>query len=479
VKDKKMPKVTASVSTEPKIQPCEAAIKQSVGRITCYWEDSHIEISVSDIKSSGPDIEGVYSVYHRNGEKEPSKWITGVKMNFVTAGARKTLAGDLDNASKRFAQTVPYDWNSIVEQLARTVVDSERRHNDFSLVDLDAYDYNVICHKDDYLIDPIVHRNAASMLYAYGGSCKGFLGTLMGLMVQSGTSMLGWTVNKAEPVLYLDWEDTAEEYMSRCRRLRDGCNLPSDIRFMPRMGMHTTLLSALPEVAERIAETGSKFIIVDALEGAVAGQLNDADSPGNFFNKLKQIKDVTWLILHHRTKSQKGDPADKKSLMGSVFWINLPRATHMLHAEKNVALPRTMDIDILNDKNNHDETQPMKNLRIQWDGRYGPIIVKEMTREQEQSERVSRVAADEEETVQKMVALMGCEWMTAQQVCQLMGIDDKKERASITNKLKRVTKVFEQCRNPNRSNGVMFGVKGIVKSTQSAMNESEEEVGND
>lgn len=280
------------------------------------------------------------------------------RLNLASASAREAYARALARISKNKQEFDSYLSSAIVEvnkaiasrpKMIR-LCDAPQKKN------------------EQWLLEPFVLDGAPNILFGEGGGGKTFIALRMLLSIATGIPFLGKTPLRATPCMFLDYEDNAAEANDRIQKLcgskslRDEGNVPdlellqNNIHYFPAEGI--PIHDLVPQLKEKIAEFGIKFILIDSAVMACGGEPEKADAAGRFFNSIAKLG-VTTLTIAHETKSENHD-----HVFGSIFWKNCTRNMWNAQSEKNPVDNRKVNIGLFHRKCNHAALQGNIPLRV-------------------------------------------------------------------------------------------------------------------
>jgi hypothetical protein len=181
-----------------------------------------------------------------------------------------------------------------------------------------------------YLLEPLLQQGKPTVVFAPGGTGKSYLCLALGLAVQEGLPLpSGLRVRQKCPVLYLNWEDDAEDQRVRLGWLARGWRLEKIPSFLHRR-MHRPLADDLGAVRQCVAEEGVGLVIIDSIAMAAGGEMIEAEPVIRFFQALRELR-TSALIISHISKN---DLLQKQSTpYGSVFVLNGARSAWELRRE--------------------------------------------------------------------------------------------------------------------------------------------------
>ena len=239
------------------------------------------------------------------GTQNFERSLSCANQNLSSQTARTSLA----KYCARRAKTGPddFDWEGVVDEACRRVILADRGGDDIIVLD----DAPTVTERDFDVHGLRVPADASSMLIAHGDSLKSMvLLYILGTLAQRGV-----------PVLYQDWEWTADRHLARKRRLF-GLDRLEHLKYLR---LNAPLEMEADRVRRFCDQESIKFIGVDSVGLAANGKLADDDTAIRFHRALSHLPPS--LCAAHVPKSSlgilKGDP----EAFGSVFFTNLCRAS--------------------------------------------------------------------------------------------------------------------------------------------------------
>lgn len=164
--------------------------------------------------------------------------------------------------------------------------------------------------KKPYLVEGLFRTGSLNVLIGDSGLGKTPLAIQIGICIAAGVSLFGKSVQQGT-VLYCDAESSPSDFSEKLETLSTflGLSEPpaqfhvwsphwdggrSESRRFENVG--TTLI-------ERVNTVEPTFVVVDALR--TFWPLAESKNPeaADTFNSLRKLRHVTWLILHHRRKT--------------------------------------------------------------------------------------------------------------------------------------------------------------------------------
>lgn len=164
----------------------------------------------------------------------------------------------------------------------------------------------------DWLIEPILARGRAHVLYAGAKTGKSLLALPIAAAIASGRSVLGNQLQEAQTVLYLDYEMSADDLRERLESFGYG---PADdltrlkYALIPSFDPLDTERGG-QQVVRLAKKLGAVLVVIDTTGRAVEGEENSADTFRALYKHtgmwLKQAGITTLRIDHAGKDSEKG-----------------------------------------------------------------------------------------------------------------------------------------------------------------------------
>ncbi|QEY31219.1 hypothetical protein EVJ50_02090 [Synechococcus sp. RSCCF101] len=157
-----------------------------------------------------------------------------------------------------------------------------------------------------------------------GGAGKTALGYLVAEAVTQGEKFAGQFKAEKSPVLIVQVDESPTNALTKWRQM--------DLK--PEAGTLTVdwamTAHMLPELKQRIIETGAKVVVLDSMVRILGGQIKAGDPDfGLFVYRLNDLADelaVTIILMHHVTKpserAKKRVDITKHDIFGSAYVVN-------------------------------------------------------------------------------------------------------------------------------------------------------------
>lgn len=244
------------------------------------------------------------------------------EQNLSSQTARRTLARYC--AERAHTKPDEFDWPGAVDAACLEVIRAERTGDDVIVLD-DAPAEPVLDHDVDGLRVP---ADAASFLVAPGDSLKSII-TLY---------VLGTLAQRGYPVLYLDWEWSADRHRQRKRRLFGDTRLEA----LHYLRCKAPLTLEVDRIRRYCDAHQVAHIAVDSVGMAADGKLVDDDTARRFHQALAWLPPA--LCSAHVAKSAiDADVKTDPHAFGSVYFENLCR---MAWAVKKQPAPADDEVSV-------------------------------------------------------------------------------------------------------------------------------------
>lgn len=296
-------------------------LTQTADTMNFVWDDG-IEVELERFHDARGDITAEATIHSRI---PPFPGLLHhARLNLMSTQARSALAKQLATRVKEEL----IDWPVLLEQLCYLAVDAYREGD--PVIDLRDVDPWV---KTRWLLYPYVEYGGPTVLYAEGGSGKSLIALWIGLQIALGTTQAHGE-SQARPVLYLDYETSAEVHTERMNALYRGMGIDMAARapfYYKRMTVN--LPEAIQTIQKDIAAKQIGLVIIDSLGAAGSGAPEDASTAVPIYQALRKLP-VPALCIHHKNKG-KGDTSQagqRDRAFGSVYYLNYARLAWEMEA---------------------------------------------------------------------------------------------------------------------------------------------------
>ena len=172
----------------------------------------------------------------------------------------------------------------------------------------------------EFLVYPVLVKNQPNIFFGDPGSCKSEMAKMLSIacLLPYADNKLQWLVpNDSIQTLYLDWEADYNTFLYQYKQLSKGIGIDGMGLIHYRRCYHS-LSDDIEQIQEWVYKTKAKFVIVDSILGAVGGKSSkDTETAAEFYNALRQLGEVTTLLIGHTSKGD-AKPGQKKTVIGSM-----------------------------------------------------------------------------------------------------------------------------------------------------------------
>lgn len=205
-----------------------------------------------------------------------------------------------------------------------------------------------------YVVDDLVPEGYPVLLHGDGGVAKSMLALSLATAVTGDRgSWLGHRVTGG-PVLYLDFELTAEEQARRVWQLCRGAGIeepPDGLLYLSAVGFGAR--DAFEAARDSCEEHAAKLLVVDSYGVALQGDAEASrDVIGFQHEVLGPFRELgaAVLLIDHQSKLQAGQSYQSKGAFGSVYKSNLARS--VVQAEATERGEGTLTVRLRQKKHN-------------------------------------------------------------------------------------------------------------------------------
>jgi len=192
-----------------------------------------------------------------------------------------------------------------------------------------------------------IPANQITVLYGDGDSGKSLLALTLAVCALSGLPLAGtWPIGRAESVLYVDYESTADDHQHRLALLTRALEVP-DLSGLFYLSASRPAQELGAELRAQRDRTHATLLILDSLGAACGGEPESAQSALAVINTLRQMGPAcTVLVLAHVSKAAMVEKGAHRKAYGSVYVRNGPRANlEMRRLEDVPGLSVTLRVD--------------------------------------------------------------------------------------------------------------------------------------
>ena len=334
------------------------------GRVYTYtWASEHIVITVDRIAEERHIISSEVEVSRGNVERHSR--LGRARINLLSTQGRGSLVKYLSTREPGLAHA----WDGMVQTACDETVDRFRQGDEA----VELWTPETIPPQQEYLLWPLLPLGQPTLMFGEGESGKSYLALFCYVAARTGwlNNPMGLKVGEGESAiinaLYLDWETTEAEIMSRMWRIKEGAPkrgiLPITYRNCRR-----PLAGDIDAIQRMIIQHQADFLIVDSGAPACGGDINAPQPVEEFFGALRELKGyiyehVTTLILGHTSKDQL---TKRKTPFGSVFWFNYARA--VWEAKRSEAHGDILKVTLACRKANNSRRPDPLGFELTWTG---------------------------------------------------------------------------------------------------------------
>lgn len=311
----------------------------------------------------------------REEDYQPRPILARPRVNLTSSRTLNELARDLTAVSDA-------DWKLFLEELCILVLDQFEAGGTLSTVG-DAVESKA---EVDYLFEGLPGRvgfvpdKTLSCLMAHGGQGKTMAADLMTVAMITGQPVGPFNPKRAGPVLVADWELTRDIHDIRISRICAslGLNVPKGMfyHFKP---LNQPIDRVIDTIIEIVMTEGIRWVWVDSIGPAAAGELNSSEVATRAINALKEIPVGTTFLAHlskAQVRSYQGRPgaAPQASPIGSQFFWNGATAIYELKRSDQLAADGGQLYTLSNEKANLGERwQRPLGWKLWFESNSGPI----------------------------------------------------------------------------------------------------------
>lgn len=243
--------------------------------------------------------------------------VTGSRLHF---GSYNLLSGQWRKAvAQACNQQLRAQWTALLDDLCLRIVQHWREPQaPVSLAEVPV-------HPEQYLVWPLLLREAPTILYGDGGTGKSLIALALGAEVASGHVLVPGTRLETHPgpTLYLDWEDSPAVHRARLDRMcrAAGIDMPRELW---HLSMHAPLPDAVDHVEEFVRTHGVGLVVVDSLALAAGADPWAAEPTLRVYRALRRLG-CSSLIIAHVSKADLNGGGDRRPY-GTVFSRNAARS---------------------------------------------------------------------------------------------------------------------------------------------------------
>lgn len=241
--------------------------------------------------------------------------------NLRSVRTRESVGKMLNERSSTFRQWVP-----LIHEVCTVVLKVLAQGEPGWDVDVDEVTVRPV----DYLVEPILPKGGPAIMFGPAGTSKSYLALALAASTATGRTFIPDLLPiERGPVVYLDYEMSADSFGIRLKRLLTPFGIGGKIG-VRRLAMTRPVADDLTRVARSVSDTGAKLVIVDP-SGPAAGAATDwtrDDSRAESLYGALRLFGATSLLIDHVTKAELRNGGGKASgaPIGSVVKYNRARS---------------------------------------------------------------------------------------------------------------------------------------------------------
>lgn len=283
---------------------------------------SGVDFRVNHVRRSSGELSAEVIVRaNLEGVRTTDGVLSVSRLNLHAPQTRERMAKYLASRTPGF----DIDWAGHLELLVLRVITAEKEGSPI----IEVGDLPVVERTATYTVEPLVRKNAVSLLYGPGGSGKSLLALACAMSVAAGREIVpGMPPSVKGPVLYLDWETDHDTVNERMAYIAAGHDFPRPRLYYRRC--NRPIAQDAESLGSTIAELGIKFVVVDSAAmamGAGNEHSDAADSVLTLFDALR-VLGVTVQLVDHVSKTEMSVSGKTRGKMpyGSIYKVNLARS---------------------------------------------------------------------------------------------------------------------------------------------------------
>lgn len=317
--------------------------------------EGRVEITLDRIRHSRGETHGEITVRSGHHEVAGDGHLMQGTFNVSSMTTRGTLAKALAERAPRVKNV---DWRGHLEAFCRAVLAAEREGSPIVTIG----GTRPLREATPYLLNPILFRHRATILYGPGGTGKSYLAAGVVVAVETGSPDVidGFRPSAPARCLILDWEADADEWNERLTLVARGAGLPTPEPFYRFCA--APLTDQLEDVSRFIVQHGIGLVVVDSVGMASPASHEGGDAnegATRFFGALRHMR-TTALLIDHVTGADAGSEKGAYKPYGSVYKVNLARATFELRREDDESNESVGHLALINRKvNNARKAKPI------------------------------------------------------------------------------------------------------------------------
>lgn len=324
----------------------------------CWDDEIQTHFRLTHLKRSRGDLTGELSVETNIKNVKTHKGVLHVaRFNVLSSSSRSSLARMLEKRTP----DQDMDWFDGLEWLCQNVILSETRGEPIDEVGLRPSTPP----GQQWMVEPLVLKGRPSMIFGPGGVGKSLLGLTCALSVACGREIIpGIAPAVKGPVLYLDWETTADVINDRIVSIANGHG------FKPTGMLYRRCVRPLADDAEElssiVAEKKVVMVVVDSAAYAMGaqGEYGDANESVLRLHEALRLIGATSLIIDHVNKTDQRAKPGTATPYGSAYKTNAVRISWEVRKAPSA---NGLAINLYHAKSNDTRQLEPIGLALEWD----------------------------------------------------------------------------------------------------------------
>lgn len=324
----------------------------------CWDDEIQTEFKLTHLKRSRGDLTGELAVLTNIKNVKTHKGVLHVaRFNVLSSSSRAALARMLEKRTP----DQDMDWFDGLEWLCQNVILAETKGEPIDEVGLRPSTKP----GQQWMVEPLVLKGRPSMIFGPGGVGKSLLGLTCALSVACGREIIpGIAPAVKGPVLYLDWETTADVINDRIVSIAHGHDFkPSGILYRRCV---RPLADDAEELSSVVAEKKVVMVVVDSAAYAMGsqGEYGDANESVLRLHEALRLIGATALIIDHVNKTDQRAKPGTATPYGSAYKTNAVRISWEVRKAPSA---NGLAINLYHAKSNDTRQMDPIGLALEWE----------------------------------------------------------------------------------------------------------------
>lgn len=293
------------------------------------------------------------------------------RINLNSASAVSNLATSLNSAFGGKKDNI--NWTLILNRagaIIKKIITESKKPEKF---DENNQQYKA----SSFLFYPFLEQGNSNMIHGDGGTGKSYFCLYMAICAIINQKFFDYEV-KPFKTLYLDWEDTKDNFENRIHRIVNGLTeFGENITYQQVREQidyykpESSIMDEEESISKFVETEKYDLIILDAGGDASGGSPLDEEVVLKMFSSVDRIP-CTKLIIHHEPKNTDGVSSDK-AYYGTTYWRNKNRIVWRLKTE-SVDEQGCKTIKAEHTKANNSKACPSFFFKLQWEDGLKPLV---------------------------------------------------------------------------------------------------------